>query len=399
MGKQSARLYYKGKDHKDIYYQGHYHVKMYKGDQLIWEKLKSSEWKKIDRDLLIAFLITYFKTLTYTKPTMVIGYGGAVEFSFKVKGAQDSELRYYDQTIRVKYKKSLNRFVGSGVDGQMTLSDSSEIIGSEKTYLVTEISDNYTYLGVSTPIIDTKRIFIHDPSYIYKYDSDICYVNEKGQYIYSNKFYADEGRYLSSDSGIAFSKEGQLFIYSKKGGNSDYLGYQPLKISYKAEMDYTSGYMVNEKVYTLDAAFQPMEESACYYDGIYYISNGVMYKYEKTQEGTRHSAVGNYSNVYAFGIKDSLSQSNVFGLSTESGKWEDVIFGTEYDFIRPPLVERDGLFYYIGTDGEVKSASSLEKMEKGTAQEPYKHDYIYDFEQDVIFHLGADGNIYMYEFV
>ena len=41
----------------------------------------------------------------------------------------------------------------------------------------------------------------------------------------------------------------------------------------------------------------------------------------------------------------------------------------------------------------------LEKMEKGTAQEPYKHDYMYDFEQDVIFHLGADGNIYMYEFV
>ena len=398
MGKQSARLYYKGKDHKDIYYKGHYHVKMYKGDQLIWEKIKQSEWKKIDRDLLITFLMTYFKTSTYTKPTMVIGYGGAVEFSFKVKGAQDSELRYYDQTIRVKYKKSLNRFVGSGVDGLMTLPDSSEIIGSEKTYLVTEISDNYTYLGVSTPIINTEKISIHDPSYFYEYHSDIRYVNEKEQYIYSNHFYADEGRYLSPDSGVAFSQNGQLFIYSKNGGNSDYLGYQPLKISYKAE--YTGPGLLNEKVYTLDTVFQPMEESACYYgDCIYYISNGVMYKYEKTQEGTSHSAVGNYSNVYAFGIKDSLSQSSVFGLSTESGKWEDVIFGTEYDFIRPPLVERDGLFYYIGTDGEVKSASSLEKMEKGTAQEPYKHDYIYDFEQDVIFHLGADGNIYMYEFV
>lgn len=398
MGKQSARLYYKRKDHKDIYYKGHYHVKMYKGDQLIWEKIKPSAWKKIDRDLLITFLMTYFKTSTYTKPTMVIGYGGAVEFSFKMKGAQDSELRYYDQTIRVKYKKSLNRFIGSGISGQITRAGSSEMLDEEKTYLDTEISDKYTYLGVSTPIIFTKRTFAYGQSYLYEYDSDICYVNEKGQYIYSNKFYADEGRYLSSDSGVAFSKEGQLFIYSKKGGNSNYLGYQPLKISYKAE--YAGMGLLNEKVYTLDTVFQPMEESACYYgDCIYYISNGVMYKYEKTQEGTSHSAVGNYSNVYAFGIKDSLSQSNVFGLSTESGKWEDVIFGTEYDFIRPPLVERDGLFYYIGTDGEVKSASSLEEMESGTAQEPYKHDYIYDFEQDVIFHLGADGNIYMYEFV
>ena len=26
MGRQSSRLYYKGKDHKDIYYQGKYHV-------------------------------------------------------------------------------------------------------------------------------------------------------------------------------------------------------------------------------------------------------------------------------------------------------------------------------------------------------------------------------------
>lgn len=397
MGKQSARLYYKGKDHKDIYYQGHYHVKMYKGDQLIWEKIKSSEWKKIDRDLLITFLITYFKTLTYTKPTMVIGYGGAVEFSFKMKGAEDSELRYYDQTIRVKYKKSLNRFIKSGVDGQITYPDSSQVRDEEKTFLVTEISDNYTYLAVSTPIIYTKRRDIISQSYIHEYDSGIAYVNEKGQYIHSNNFYADEGRYLSSDSGVAFSKEGQLFVYSKKSGNSNYLGYQPLKISYKAENTETG--LLNEKVYTLDAAFQPMEESACYGDDIYYVSNGVMYKYEKDQEGTSHSEVGNYSNVYAFGIKDSVFQSNVFGLSAESGKWEDVITGTEYDFIRPPLVERDGLFYYIGTDGEVKSASSLEKMEKGTAQEPYKHDYMYDFEQDVIFHLGIDGYIYMYEFV
>ena len=209
MGKQSARLYYKGKDHKDIYYKGHYHVKMYKGDQLIWEKLKSSGWKKIDRDLLVAFLITYFKTLTYTKPTMVIGYGGAVEFSFKVKGAQDSELRYYDRTIRVKYKKSLNRFVGSGVDGQITYPDSSQVRDEQKTYLVTEISDNYTYLAVSTPIIYTKRRYVTSQSYIHEYDSGIAYVNEKGQYINSLNFYADEGRYLSSDSGIALCPFGE----------------------------------------------------------------------------------------------------------------------------------------------------------------------------------------------
>lgn len=39
MGKQSARLYYQGNDHKDIYFQGNYHTAMYKGGELVWEKL------------------------------------------------------------------------------------------------------------------------------------------------------------------------------------------------------------------------------------------------------------------------------------------------------------------------------------------------------------------------
>lgn len=40
MGRQSSRLYFQGKDHKDIYYKGHYHDKMYLGSSLVWEKIK-----------------------------------------------------------------------------------------------------------------------------------------------------------------------------------------------------------------------------------------------------------------------------------------------------------------------------------------------------------------------
>lgn len=39
MGKQSSRIYFQGKDHKDIWFQGNYHVAMYIGNQLVWEKL------------------------------------------------------------------------------------------------------------------------------------------------------------------------------------------------------------------------------------------------------------------------------------------------------------------------------------------------------------------------
>lgn len=44
MGKQSARLYYRGNDHKDIFFQNHYHSKMYKGGKLVWEKLLGNEY-------------------------------------------------------------------------------------------------------------------------------------------------------------------------------------------------------------------------------------------------------------------------------------------------------------------------------------------------------------------
>lgn len=44
MGRQSSRLYFEGKDHKDIYFQGHYHKAMYAGAQKVWEKL-TSRWK------------------------------------------------------------------------------------------------------------------------------------------------------------------------------------------------------------------------------------------------------------------------------------------------------------------------------------------------------------------
>ncbi len=40
MGKQSARLIYRGKDHKDIYFQGHYHDAMYLGYELLWHKIR-----------------------------------------------------------------------------------------------------------------------------------------------------------------------------------------------------------------------------------------------------------------------------------------------------------------------------------------------------------------------
>lgn len=39
MGKQSSRIYFQGKDHKDIWFRGNYHNSMYIGSQLVWKKI------------------------------------------------------------------------------------------------------------------------------------------------------------------------------------------------------------------------------------------------------------------------------------------------------------------------------------------------------------------------
>lgn len=46
MERQSSRIYFQGKYHKDIYFQGHYHKAMYLTDSggnatMVWEKLGS----------------------------------------------------------------------------------------------------------------------------------------------------------------------------------------------------------------------------------------------------------------------------------------------------------------------------------------------------------------------
>ena len=40
--KQSSTIWFQGNPHKEIYFQGHYHDKMYKGSQLIWQKLEDT---------------------------------------------------------------------------------------------------------------------------------------------------------------------------------------------------------------------------------------------------------------------------------------------------------------------------------------------------------------------
>lgn len=75
MGRQSSRIFFQGKDHKDIYFQGHYHDKMYIGSTLVWEKLKSM---KINWEV--------YETSIYSMTDMIVNNGDRFCFIDKRTG-------------------------------------------------------------------------------------------------------------------------------------------------------------------------------------------------------------------------------------------------------------------------------------------------------------------------
>lgn len=75
MGRQSSRIFFQGKDHKDIYFQGHYHDKMYIGSTLVWEKLKSM---KINWEV--------YETSIYAVTNMIVNNGDIFCFIDKRTG-------------------------------------------------------------------------------------------------------------------------------------------------------------------------------------------------------------------------------------------------------------------------------------------------------------------------
>ncbi len=73
MGRQSSRLYFQGKDHKDIYFQGHYHDAMYIGNQLVWEKLGGKLEPMLYEDISVGVPEEYRKNHVLNMVSTVFG--------------------------------------------------------------------------------------------------------------------------------------------------------------------------------------------------------------------------------------------------------------------------------------------------------------------------------------
>ena len=102
MGRQSARLYFQGKDHKDIYFNGHYHDRMYLSDgegnvTLVWEKIK--EPVEPPKEGIFKFLIMPIDTFKF-------GVQGSMHIDWGDGESSDFESMETLRTCRHSYTKS-----------------------------------------------------------------------------------------------------------------------------------------------------------------------------------------------------------------------------------------------------------------------------------------------------
>ncbi len=118
MGKQSARLYYQGKDHKDIYFRGNYHTAMYIGSLLAWEKLYENTYIEdgeylVDIDSRAASTVSEY--IKYVIPPTISPYkrNSTHYFSNDIAFNAIAADMYYSENLKQVYKKTASESIES----------------------------------------------------------------------------------------------------------------------------------------------------------------------------------------------------------------------------------------------------------------------------------------------
>ena len=90
MGRQSARMYFRTKDHKDIYFRKHYHSAMFLGTKCLWYKIDEDFFSFKVSDTMIDQNEKIFDSPVYPRGTVVLNIRGLLDESYS-----PSTLRVY----------------------------------------------------------------------------------------------------------------------------------------------------------------------------------------------------------------------------------------------------------------------------------------------------------------
>lgn len=115
MGKQSSRIYYRGKDHKDIYYNQHYHSAMYICEETEDEKVECRlVWRKIfDENLYIHSTVKgTVNSAIHILPSVTVNMDTKKVYlstNYTFRGGKQTNIIYEPDWIRRKKYARLNK--------------------------------------------------------------------------------------------------------------------------------------------------------------------------------------------------------------------------------------------------------------------------------------------------
>ena len=206
--RQSSRIYFAGKDHKDIYFRGHYHDKMYIGNKLVWEKLKGGEY-------IFDFEFKYYEEEKEY-------YLTAVGYPLDLKGSSVS--------IPVKSVRMADVF---GSDYRGGFSGNFFVTAGKSEYVfITEDDGTYTIRHFKGGKVTDTITFTVESGEDYYYRDFHSWFSADGQYnfyLISKKSKGEVGGYdyfVYTIKGSAYSKQtftiddfAESEIFSQNGGN------------------------------------------------------------------------------------------------------------------------------------------------------------------------------------
>ena len=144
--KQSSTIWYQGNTHKEIYFQGHYHDKMYKGSQLIWQKLNDEFEKDMYyriQDYSIYDGITYFVGYLYNKDDV---FQGTYIAKF------NTEKMCLDMLHKIEAVSAYNRYLIHACKDGLVLIKYDYYFSKENT-------ENQPYFGIAKYPIKQSSVF------------------------------------------------------------------------------------------------------------------------------------------------------------------------------------------------------------------------------------------------
>lgn len=405
MGKQSSRIYYRGKDHKDIYFQGNFHEKMYIGSNLVWEKLYPEEYFVVNNlsTFVNHILLSKNEKKIYTRNNYGIGlqkiqsYGGAYMVA---KGWVEDEVEngnpvswkcYMTYSVDgIKWylynNKTLERY-GNVCDVRYALSRAIVAFdyngyGNMRDGVITAVSISdkiQTYHGFS--LLEETIDVIGDYPNDYVYDG-MAYgggntrfgIEYENHYGYTKVFEGYDKHVLVQDLGV-----GRIVC----AGNSTYkINNCVEKLSSKYEFEYVSGFELNtESVNEADACIYADESTV---DVLTHDYNDNLYIVEFTGKTVQVKRKIDSNYIFEFSIINKNEKIKVT-------PYELRYMVSEYGETEP--VFSTSMAYYNCTSG----AFSYVYVKNGKIDINKENGVCLSFKKDEKFYVAYFSDVYLNE--